>query len=64
MDKSKRKRNLILSILFMVLLFVLTYFIIFGKEDIDFGRVFDIITSADWRFVLAAFSMIIIYFIL
>ncbi|MBO4860115.1 MAG: flippase-like domain-containing protein [Clostridia bacterium] len=64
MDKSKRKRNLILSILFMVLLFVLTYFIIFGKEDIDFGRVFDIITSADWRFVLAAFSMIFIYFIL
>ena len=62
MDKTKRKRNLIFGIIFLILLFVLTYFIIFRK--IELGKVYDIIKSADWRFIFAAFSMIIVYFVL
>ena len=62
MDNSKRRRNRIISIIFLVLLFVLTYFIIF--RNIDLGKVFDIIKSADWWFIFAAFSMIFVYFLL
>ncbi len=62
MDKKKKKRSLIISLLFLLLLFILTYFIIF--KNIDFGSVFSIIRSANIGFLLLAFSMVPVYFIL
>ena len=62
METIKKKRSLIISILFLLLLFVLTYFIIFKK--IELGKVYEIIASANWNYVFLAFSMIFVYFLL
>ena len=62
MDKKKKKRSLLLSMLFLLLLFILTYFIIFRNIPLD--SVFGIISSADIRFVCAAFLMIPLYFLI